>query len=64
MLLCMEYIGIGIGAVAIIIIAAVFYTKFKQKKNEPSELVPIMAEDSIKQELVKTDSSNELIIQM
>ena len=60
----MEYIGIGIGAVAIIIIAAVFYTKFKQKKNEPSELVPIMAEDSIKQELVKTDSSNELIIQM
>ena len=60
----MEYIGIGIGVVAILIIAAVLYIKFKQKKNEPSELAPIMAEDSIRQELVKIDSSNELIIQM
>lgn len=60
----MEYIIIGICAVAVIAVGDVLYLKNQRKKELPKATSGLVASGSSKSELLKTKFTNELIIQM
>lgn len=60
----MEYIIIGICAVAVIAVGDVLYLKNQRKKELPKATSGLVASGPSKSELLKTKSADELIIQM
>lgn len=62
----MEYIEIGICVAASIVVGVILYLKMKKRKDIPSDAMGIINSFAVKgkDELVETDSGNELVIQI
>lgn len=60
----MEYIGIGIFVMAVIAIGVVLYLKSGKQRGELSDAVIAAVNKFTKEELIKFDTSNELVIQI
>lgn len=60
----MEYIGSGIFVMAVIAIGVVLYLKSGKQRGELSDAVIAAVNKFTKEELIKFDTSNELVIQI